>query len=128
MSQLRHREEELNSVDLRVKVVAFDDDVMAATYVKATKLAWPLLLDSGRQLYQAYGFERGSWWKIFSPRVVWKYLLLIMRGSPPGKPGSDWRQMGGDVLIDPNGMVRLHHASTTPHDRPSVDAILEAIR
>ncbi len=97
-------------------------------YVKATKLKWPLLLDSEQKLYTSYGMSRGSWWDIYNPVSVWNYLQLILRGKLPGKPGRDWRQLGGDVLIDPVGIVRLHHVSDNPHDRPSVETILEAVR
>ena len=34
----------------------------------------------------------------------------------------------GDVLIDPAGVVRLHHASRGPADRPTVESILQVVR
>ncbi|HSH13152.1 MAG TPA: SelL-related redox protein, partial [Desulfurivibrionaceae bacterium] len=36
-------------------------------------------------------------------------------------------QRGGDVLIDPNGMVRLHHIGKGPADRPRVEDILRLV-
>ena len=33
----------------------------------------------------------------------------------------------GDVLIDPEGVVRLHYISEGPHDRPSVQTLLSVI-
>ena len=100
---------------------------MALAYVKSTQLAWPLLVDSELALYSAYGMGRGSWWSIYNPASIWKYIKLILGGQAPGRPGSDWRQLGGDVLIDPKGIVRIHHVSTDPHDRPTVDSIIETI-
>ena len=99
---------------------------MAMEYAQSTQLEWPLLLDTERQLYQAYGMERASWWALYNPVSIWKYLKLICAGKGPGKPGRDWRQLGGDVLIDPRGIVRLHFVSINSHDRPSVEAILAA--
>lgn len=98
---------------------------MALAYVKETKLPWPLLQDTEQQLYNAYGMGRGSWWDIYGPVSVWNYLKLIFAGKGPGKPGRDWRQLGGDVLIAPDGIVRLHYVSADPHDRPTVESILE---
>jgi peroxiredoxin len=124
---LRQQESGLAERDVRVKVVAFDDNVLARNYVRETGLPWPLLLDTDQSLYSAYGMTRGSWWSIYGPASVGKYLKLMAGGRQPGKPGRDWRQLGGDVLIDPQGMVRLHHVSAGPHDRPDVAELLAVI-
>lgn len=88
---------------------------------------WPLLLDPEMKLYQAYRFPRGRWWPVYGPISIWKYIRLIAGGTPPGTPGKDWRQLGGNVLIDPEGIVRRHDISQDPHDRPSVDQICQSI-
>jgi alkyl hydroperoxide reductase subunit AhpC len=124
LSQLRQQESELTERNIKVKVVTFDADFMALAYVKETNLAWPLLKDTELSLYTAYGMGRGTWWDIYNPISVLNYLRLIFTGKGPGKPGRDWRQLGGDVLIDPEGIIRLHYVSADPHDRPSVDSIL----
>ena len=120
MSQLRQKQERLDELNIDVKLVAFDDDFMAKAYVAETKLDWPLLLDRDRTLYAAYGVSRGSWWAIYNAVSIAHYIWLMLRGVKPGKPGEDWRQMGGDVLIDPDGIVRLHFVISNPHDRPSI--------
>lgn len=125
---MRQREAELDELNVSVKVVTFDADYMARVYVKQSELKWPLLLDSDQTLYTAYGMTRGSWWSIYGPVSIWNYLKLMARGRRPGKPGKDWRQLGGDVLIDPDGIVRLHHISAGPHDRPSVPSLLDAVK
>ena len=127
MAQLRQRESELVARNISVKIVTFDGDVLATAYAQSTNLAWPLLFDRDLTLYSAFGMAKGSWWSIYGPSSIWKYLTLIFSGRKPGKPGSDWRQMGGDVLIDPEGIVRLHHISSSPHDRPEVDHILSLV-
>lgn len=105
-------------------VISFDSEAFARQYVQETGLEWPLLLNNNLTLYHAYDMVRGSWWDIYNPLSIGRYLSLMFRGKKPGKPGRDWRQLGGDVLIDPNRMVRLHHVSEHPHDRPSVDSII----
>ena len=128
MSQLRQQQERLDELNVQVKIVGFDDEAMAKTYVEQTQLKWPLLLDTERVLYSAYGMERGSLWSVSNPVAVARYVGLILCGHKPGKPGSDVFQMGGDVLIDPQGIVRMHHACSDPHDRPSPDGILGLVR
>jgi len=127
VSQLRHQQERLDELKIQVKIVAFDRDAMAGSYVEETKLPWPLLLDTKRELYAGYGMERGSLWCVANPIAVARYVGLMLRGQKSGKPGSDIFQLGGDVLIDPLGIVRMHHASEGPHDRPSTDAIFDLV-
>jgi hypothetical protein len=124
---LRQQEERLNELDVQVMVITFDADFMALAYIKETNLPWPLLLDSETLLYHAYGMTRGGWWSIYGLPSIMNYLQLMAKGRKPGKPGKDWRQLGGDVLIDPKGIVRIHHISTGPHDRPTVDLLLAHI-
>ena len=107
--------------------ISFDSEIMAKAYAEESGLPWPILLDSDQSLYQAYGMTRGSWWSIYGLSSICKYLSLMARGRKPGKPGKDWRQLGGDILIDPKGIVRLHYLSEGPHDRPSVETILSVV-
>jgi len=117
----------VESLGLQVKVVTFDADFLALAYVKQTGLEWPLLLDEDQSLYQAYGMSAGSWWAIYNPVSIWNYLKLMATGTRPGKPGKDWRQLGGDVLIDPDGIIQLHYVSTDPHDRPWIKDIFALV-
>lgn len=79
-------------------------------------------------LYRGYQMGRGGWWAIFGPASIWHYLQLLARGRRLHKPGRDWWQFGGDVLIDPRGIVRLHFVSASPHDRPEVDSLLSVVK
>lgn len=124
---MRQHEKELARHGVDVKIVTFDVEFMALAYIKETALKWPLLLDSQQELYQAYGLQRGGWWSLYNPEAIWKYLKLILRGRFPGRPGRDWQQLGGDVIIDPDGIVRLCHVSTGPHDRPEVETMMALV-
>ena len=97
-------------------------------FIRDTELPWPLLVDTHRSLYRAYGMERGSWWQLFGPPAIWIYVKLMAKGRRLHRPGSDVQQLGGDVLIDPAGTVRLHHIGSGPADRPSVAQLLASIR
>jgi hypothetical protein len=100
---------------------------MAMSYVEETSLPWPLLLDANRSLYRSYQMDRAGRWAIYGPASIWHYLKLIFQGRRLRRPGSDWRQLGGDILIDPSGIVRLHFVSVSPHDRPTPESILQLI-
>ena len=127
MSQLWQQKTRLEELKVDVKIVTFDNDVMAQAYLKSSKINWPLLLDPDQALFKAYGLQQGSWQSIYGLGSILKYLKLIFAGQTPGRPGKDWRQLGGDVLVSPDGIVRLHYRSDSPHDRPSVDSIISLI-
>ena len=97
-------------------------------YRADTNVSWPVLIDLDRTLYRGYGMHRGRLRDIWGVRTWLAYLHELARGRLPKYSGGDTRQLGGDVLIDPAGIVRFHHVGTGPADRPSVAAILEARR
>ncbi|MFK7819247.1 MAG: AhpC/TSA family protein [Planctomycetaceae bacterium] len=119
--------EELSQRSVQIRLVTFEEPSRATSYVAKADLPWPLMLDENRSLYRVYGLESATWWSLYSPVSILKYLWLMARGFFPGKPGSDWNQLGGNVLVDPKGIVQLIHASKTPHDRPSVTEILSIV-
>jgi len=59
---------------------------------------------------------------------TWRvYLRELLKGQKLHAAEGDVMQRGGDVLIDPDGIVRLHHVGTGPADRPAVEAILTRV-
>lgn len=109
-------------------VVTFEDGPMARLYVEETGLDWPLLVDHERSLYQAFGMDRGSKWEIWGPKTWWAYLREGLRGQRLKAATGDPDQLGGDVIVDPDGTVRLHHVGRGPADRPPIDQLLELVR
>ena len=118
----------LDTLGLSICVVTFDKELLAQEYALQTQTCWPLLIDTDRSLYRAYGMDRGSAWQIYGPQAIWIYLKLLARGRRLQPSGSDYHQLGGDVLIDPSGIVRLHHVGQGPHDRPQLADVLAAIK
>ena len=128
MTQLRQKADEINALDIQVCVVTFELDMFAKAYVRDNGLIWPLLIDEKRELYVAYGMERENWSKLLGPAAMSAYFKLMLKGRMPKNATGDVKQMGGDVLIDPSGIVRLHHVSDNPADRPSVESLLDVVR
>lgn len=112
---------------LKVVVVTFAHDFLARSYVQDTGLTWPLLIDSNRQVYRSYGMLTAAFWDIWGPRTWLVYARELLKGNKLVKSKDDIYQRGGDVLIDPQGIVRLHHVGSGPADRPAVDLILSKI-
>jgi len=110
-----------------VAVVTFEAGPLARAYVEDTDLAWPLLVDTERSLYQAYGMLHASFWEVWGPRVWVAYARALLRGQRLRASQGDVTQRGGNVLVDPAGRVRLHHVGRDSADRPEVSALLEAV-
>jgi hypothetical protein len=125
LSQLRQREHELTALGVRVAVITFEAGPLVEAYARDTGLEWPILLDTSLELYRAYGMGRGRIWHVWGPPAWWIYARLLVRGRRLRRPTGDVNQLGGDVLIGPDGMVRLHVVGRGPADRPSVDWILD---
>jgi hypothetical protein len=117
----------MESLDLAVVVVTFEKAAIARGYAESSGLLWPLLLDEDRQLYYACGMEQGGMWDVWG-WSSWKvYAQLLAKGRNLQRPTNDTKQLGGDVIVDPKGIVRLHWVGSGPADRPSVDRLLGTV-
>jgi peroxiredoxin len=125
---LRDHEEDFSSRGVKIVVVTFANDFLARSYVEDTGLTWPLLIDGDRTVYRAYGMLSASFWDVWGPKTWLVYARELLKGRHLEKSADDIYQRGGDVLIDPQGIVRLHHIGSGPADRPAVEEILKIIQ
>ena len=102
----------MKKLDVRVVVVTFQSGPIVEAYVRDTRLEWPILIDSPLEVYQAYGMNRGHWWSIFGPPAWWSYVKLLLRGRRLRMPSGNVSQLGGNVLVDPKGIVRSTMSAT----------------
>jgi hypothetical protein len=122
---LRQRRAELGAEPV---LVTFAPLSRARAHIEERRLDWTVLVDEERTLYRAYGMDRAPWWQIWTLATLRAYAREMRGGVWPRRAREDVRQRGGDVLVDPEGFVRLHHVGKDPADRPSVDSIIEAVR
>lgn len=124
---MRQHQRELTTAEVDVLVVTFEMPERARKYADESELPWPLLIDTDRSLYRAFGMDRADSWTVFGPRSWIGYIALLLRGRRLKKPTGDVHQLGGDVLIDPKGIVRYHYVGDGPIDRPSVGQLLARV-
>lgn len=125
---MQRAERELDALAVRVLVVTFEPPSAARAYVAETKTRWPVLSDASRSLYRAYGMGRARWRHLLGPSAMLAYARELARGHLPRWPAGDPMQQGGDVLIDPGGIVRLAHVGAGPGHRPPVERLIEVCR
>ena len=116
MCQKIDRLKELNT---KVIIISFGSYPAAQSWLKETCAPFQLLLDSERVVYQAYGLER-SFLHSWGPKTL--------------TAGRKWRgiqgdsaQLGGDFIVDTNGVIRLAYRSHDPTDRPSTDRLMDLL-
>jgi hypothetical protein len=113
-----------------VLVVSFSGPDRVAAYLKRYPLPFPAVSDPERRAYQAFALERTSWGRLVRPRVLARYLKLMLRGWLPWKSekGADVLQLGGDFVLDDHRRLVYGYRSEAPTDRPQARALLEAVR
>ena len=124
---MRDHEEEFSRRNVKIVVVTFEADLLSHGYAEETSLTWPLIIDARLELYRSYGMLSASFWDIWGPKTWMAYLREIIKGEKLQRSEGDLMQRGGDVLIDPDGIVRMHHVGKGPADRPGVERFLQIV-
>ena len=109
-------------------MVTFEGREAAMAYAEETGVHCPIVMDEERTLYAAYGLRAARIRHLIGPTTLMAYAREVLRGVWPRRPVADTIQQGGDVLIDPEGIVRFHHVGLGSGFRPSIDAILTAVK
>jgi alkyl hydroperoxide reductase subunit AhpC len=122
------RQNEIAELNTRVFVISFGTLPAVQAWMKETCTTFTVLLDRERTVYAAYGLER-SRLRSFSLRTLWLYATRHLRGKQThSSHGDDTSQLGGDFIVDKNGILRLAYPSHDPVDRPPVDELLKVLR
>ncbi len=127
MTQLRPFYDDIKALNSEVVVISFETGYWLQVWLAETESPFPLLLDPDRLAYQAYGLER-SRLRSWGPKNLWYYARARLTGRQVHTTGADTAQLGGDFIIDLNGIVRLAHRSQDPTDRPSAAELLAALK
>ena len=112
-----------------VLVVSFTPPKFIAAFLAEMPLPFPVVADPERKGYQAFALGSTNLRGFLRPGVIWRYLILILRGWLPKGPGenADVWQLGGDFVIDATGRLRYAHPSKDSADRPSNEELLKAL-
>ena len=124
---MRRHAGEFARLKTEVFIVSFGVERWARAWLRETEVPFPLLLDQDRRVYRAYGLERSAR-RAWAPRVIWHYVRQLAAGRRLHAIEGDPHQLGGDFIIDRNGIVRFAHRERDPVDRPPVARLLEVLR
>lgn len=126
MAQLCQYQDALKRLDTQVLIISFGTLPRAQAWLEETCSPFCLLLDPERAVYNAYGLER-SLLRSWNFWTIWRYVQLLSSGRRWRGIQGDSAQLGGDFIVDAEGVVRLAYRSYDPTDRPSVTQLLDVL-
>jgi hypothetical protein len=108
-------------------IISFGTLPALQQWMKETCDSIEVLLDRDRIVYAAYGLER-SFTRSRNLKTRWFYFKARLSGKKThDSHGDDTSQLGGDFIVDKNGILRLVYPSHDPTDRPPVDHLLNIL-
>lgn len=127
--QLHRARSEFDQAGARLVLIGQATPRQAAHFRRRQGIQLPVLADEQRVSYRAAGAKVGSVADLLSPKVVAKGALTSLRektiqGRTVGNPS----QLGGTLVIAPDGRVTWSHMSTDAGDNATPEEILTAVR
>ncbi|MGF1506512.1 MAG: AhpC/TSA family protein [Chloroflexi bacterium] len=123
VADLLDQRDRLAATNTRVLAISFSKSAeYGQRWLEETGADFPLVLDPERELYEAYQMKHsvsGSW----SLETLWFYIKRIFSGGEIHGIQGDPNQLGGDVIVAPDGTITLHYPSDEAVDRPSVEML-----
>jgi hypothetical protein len=129
--QLHRAREQFDAAGARLVVVGQGTPAHAADFRRRQHVEdLMLLVDSEREAYRLAGTRRASLGELLGPKVAFKGLKATLRGHPQGATfgGGDPAQLGGVLVVAPDGSIPWGHLSEDASDNPPVDEVLDAAR
>ena len=127
MAQLCQHQDELRGLNTEVLLISFGEARRARVWLEETWAPFQLLLDTERAVYRAYGCER-SYLRSWTLKTLRVYIRLLRSGGKLRGIQGDPAQLGGDFVVDAEGILRMAHPSRDATDRPAVGDVLAVLR
>jgi peroxiredoxin len=129
VAQLCQYQQEFAALNTRVLIVSFGTLPAVQTWLNKTCTPFDVVLDRERTIYHAYQLDR-SFLRSRNLRTRWYYFKAWLAGkkSLDIHDGEDTSQLGGDFIVDSQGILRLIYPSHDPTDRPAVSQLLQILK
>jgi peroxiredoxin len=134
--QLHRARKQFDEAGVRLAVIGMGTPAQAAEFRRVQGVDLPLLADPDRRIYEVAGAKVATLDELIAPRVVARGIkhtvmsrlklgsIVVHQGRILGHAA----QLGGVLVIAPDGSVRYAHLSQDASDNPPVAEVLAAAK
>lgn len=127
--QLHRDRDRFDAAGVRLAVIGQGTSDHARDFQRSQDVDLPLYVDPDRASYRAAGTKVGTLAELLGPAVVARGLRVSLRdrvrqGRTVGHPA----QLGGVLIVKPDGSIPYAHLSEDASDVPPNDEVLAAAR
>jgi peroxiredoxin len=127
--QLHRARAEFDQAGGRLVLIGQATPRHAAHFRRRQGIQVPVLADEERISYNAAGAKTAGVFDLWRPKVVAKGALTGVREKTiQGRTVGDANQLGGALVVAPDGAVTWSHMSSDAGDNASAEEILAALR
>jgi hypothetical protein len=127
--QLHRARAEFDRAGGRLVLIGQASPRQAAHFRRRQGIQLPVLADHDRVSYRAAGAKVGGTFDLWHPKVVAKGALTGVRErTVQGRTIGDANQLGGALVVAPDGRVTWSHMASDAGDNASAEDILAALR
>jgi hypothetical protein len=127
--QLHGARSKFQSADARLVLIGQATPRHAAQFRRRQGIQLPVLADEERVSYEAVGAKHAGVLDLFGPKVIAKGALTGARHRIiQGRTIGDAAQLGGAIVVSPDGRITWSHMSDDAGDNASPEEILAAVR
>jgi hypothetical protein len=127
--QLHRAREQFEATGAGVVLIGQATPRQAAHFRRKLEIELPVLADERRESYKAAGAKIATMNELLGPKVVAKGLATTARlGVTQGRTIGHPAQLGGAMVILPDGTIPWSHMSQDASDNASPDEILTAVK
>ena len=127
--QLHRDRDRFREAGVRLVVIGQGTPEQAADFSRSQKVDLDLLADTERQAYKAAGTKVATVGELLGPRMIARGIRRsLTSGVHQGRTVGHPAQLGGVLLVMPDGAIPYAHLSDDASDNPPNEEVLEAVR
>lgn len=127
MKVIQYRQRLVEAGATAVFVAHDDAETLSNSMLAGVSCPFPVLVDPDRTTYRDWGLRRATFAGVWLDPSVWtQYWRLLRSGERIRTLGDDTRQLGGDFIVNPQGVITYSRPQHRD-DRPAVGQLLTAI-
>jgi peroxiredoxin len=127
--QLNRDREKFEDAGVRLVLIGQGTPRLAADFRRRFKIALPVITDDSRVSYKNAGMKKATAGELIGPSVVAKGIVRAARsGLVQGKTQGHPAQLGGVLVVKPDGSIPYQHLAKDASDTPPNKEVLAAAR